>query len=107
MIEKFAKDYLPLIQFFPEFKEENNFYNSEDYYNCENKYSEETRALTCSIIVRVFLCLIHHATNPMKQGFRIVLQLHFEADQFCDVENANGMRLHEAPIKIDENDGLF
>ena len=67
---------------FPELKEEHNFCNSE------NKVcSDESYALTWSLVVYMFPCRMHNATNPMTQCFRIVFQLHFEIEQFYNVAN--------------------
>ena len=43
----------------------------------------------------------------MKQLFRIVLQLHFDIEKFCNVASANKMRTHEAPINMDEKKSLY
>ena len=48
-----------------------------------------------------------YATNPMKQGFSIVLKLHFDVDRHCNIRNSDKMRASEAPISMSANDGLF
>ena len=63
--------------------------------------------LACSLVACVFPFKMHHATNSMKQGCRIVLQLHFQVNKVCNVSDANIMRIRETPIIKDENDCLF
>ena len=69
--------------------------------------SEETHALTCGLVESVLFCRIRHATNPMKYVFRVLLQLHFEADKFYNIPDTNKVVIYEAPISMDENDDLF
>ena len=59
---------------FPELKEKNNFHKSADFYDCENNIcSDETHTSAFGLIVCVFPCRMHHATNHMKQGLCIVM----------------------------------
>ena len=63
--------------------------------------------LTRGLVAYMSPFQIHHATNSMKQGCCIVLQLHFEVDTFCNISDVNVMRMCEAPINMDENYCLF
>ena len=93
---------------FPESKEENNFCASEDFWNCKKKVcSDETHALTCGLVLFVFPCHMHYATNHIKQVFNTVSHLHFEVEKFCNVVNVHEIRACEAPINMNEKYGLF
>ena len=97
-----------LLVFFPDSKEDKKFYDSDDFCECENKTcKEETNALTYGLVARALSCIMHHVTNPMKRRFRVLLQLHFKVDTFCDIPDTNKVMMHEATINMDENDYLF
>ena len=59
---------------FMDLKDEQIKFTSEDFYNCDEKVcSDETHGLTCGMVKISFSCTIYHETNPMKQGWRVVL----------------------------------
>ena len=99
--------------FFPKLKEHNNYWTSDNFYDFGKKtcydetYYDETCTLTCKMIAIIFISRMYHESNPMKKGFRVLLKLHFEVDTSNDVANANLIRIHDAPINMDEKDYLF
>ena len=89
-------------------KEEKNFCASEYFRDYEKKVcSDETHDLTCDLVALTFPCCMYHATNTMKQGFHVALQLHLEIEQICNVAIVNEIRAQEVPINMDDKYGLF
>ena len=65
------------LLFFLEYQKEKNY----DF--CEKKYQKHYNEDHANyvLVARVFPCRVCHASDHMKQGFRISLQLQFEIDK--------------------------
>ena len=72
---KFANHYVHHRWFFLEYLKDKNY----DFCESENqKHSNEAHTYDCVLVGCVRPCHMWHASNPMKQGFRVSLQIQFE-----------------------------